>query len=405
MLRKISSAFKMAVSSIYGHFFHTLLSILGMVVGVAALVAILSLIDGMEKFAKEQINTTTSLNSIIISSHPTKNVNGIVVKKDSFAYFNYSQFKRLQQGLTRPSISYLLNSQSIEVGPPNKKVASMLYGTVDHLKPGTEIQSGRVFDSTDLKNHSSSLVVNRVFADAVVGKDSSSHLIGCEFNLNGHMAKVIGIVKSNSKNPELFLPITVFSQAELKNYPPAVVIEVENLEDIETVKVSVKAQLKKEFADYASDLEVLTNDFRLQQAERGFRLFRLIMGLIVGISVLVGGIGVMNVLLISVTQRTSEIGVRKAMGAKRKDILLQFLTESIAISSFGSCCGLLLGIFGTMGAIPIIRALTKIPFQASYTWNTIGVVAVLALLVGIIFGTYPALRASRLDPVEAMRRE
>ncbi len=396
----------MAVSSIYGHFFHTLLSILGMVIGVAALVAILSLIDGMEKFAKEQINTTTSLNSIVISSHPTKNVNGIVVKKDSFAYFNYSQFKRLQQVLTKPSISYLLNSQSIEVGPPNKKVASMLYGTVDHLKPGTEIQSGRVFDSTDLKNHSSSLVVNRVFADAVVGKDSSSYLIGRPFNLNGHVGKVIGIVTNKSKNPELFLPITVFSQAELKNYPPAVVIEVENLEDIEPIKVSlVKAQLRKEFGDHAHDLEVMTNDFRLQQAERGFQLFRVIMGLIVGISVLVGGIGVMNVLLISVTQRTSEIGVRKAMGAKRKDILLQFLTESIAISSFGSCCGLLLGIFGTMGAIPIIRALTKIPFQASYTWNTIGVVAVLALLVGIIFGTYPALRASRLDPVEAMRRE
>jgi putative ABC transport system permease protein len=149
----------------------------------------------------------------------------------------------------------------------------------------------------------------------------------------------------------------------------------------------------------------MTNGFRLQQAERGFRLFRVIMGLIVGISVVVGGIGVMNVLLISVTQRTSEIGVRKAVGAKRKDILLQFLTESITISSFGSFCGLLLGIFGTMGAIPIIRALTKIPFQASYTWNTIAVVAILALLVGIIFGTYPAVRASRLDPVEAMRRE
>jgi putative ABC transport system permease protein len=180
---------------------------------------------------------------------------------------------------------------------------------------------------------------------------------------------------------------------------------MENLADIEPAKISLQAQLKKEFGDHAADLEVVTNDVRLQQAERGFRLFRVIMGLIVGISVVVGGIGVMNVLLISVTQRTSEIGVRKAMGAKRKDILLQFLTESITISSFGSFCGLLLGIFGTMGAIPLIRALTKIPFQASYTWNTIGVVAILALLVGVIFGTYPALRASRLDPVEAMRRE
>jgi len=397
----------MAVSTIYGHFFHTLLSILGMVIGVASLVAILCLIDGMEKFAKEQINTTTSLNSIIISSHPTKNVNGIVVKKDSFAYINYWQFKRIQQSLTKPALSYLLNSQSseVELEGKGKKVASMIYGSSENLRPGTEIKSGRVFDSADLKNSSSVAVVNTVFAEAIMRKDSSTHLIGHHLNLNGHTANIIGIVQSKSKNPEIFLPIILFSEAELKNYPPAVVIEAENLGDIGSIKTSLGEQLKKEFGNHADDLEIMTNGFRLEQAERGFRLFRVIMGLIVGISVVVGGIGVMNVLLISVTQRTSEIGVRKAMGAKRKDILLQFLTESITISSVGSFCGLLLGIFGTMGAIPIIRALTKIPFQALYTWNTIVVVAILALLVGIIFGTYPAVRASRLDPVEAMRRE
>jgi len=397
----------MAVSTIYGHFFHTLLSILGMVIGVAALVAILCLIDGMEKFAMEQINTTTSLNSIVISSHPTKNVNGIVVKKDSFAYINYWQFKRIQQSLTKPAFSYLLSSQSVEVGSEgkSKKVASMLYGSSENLRSGTELKSGRVFDSADVKNKSAFAVVNAVFAEAITSKDSLKYLIGRHLNLNGHIANIIGIVQNKSKNPEVLLPVTVFSHAELKNYPPVAVIEAENLEDIASIKVSLDTQLKKEFGDHASDLEIMTNGFRLEQAERGFRLFRVIMGLIVGISVVVGGIGVMNVLLISVTQRTSEIGVRKAMGAKRKDILLQFLTESITISSFGSICGLLLGIFGTMGAIPIIRALTKIPFQASYTWNTIAVVAVLALLVGIIFGTYPAVRASRLDPVEAMRRE
>jgi putative ABC transport system permease protein len=134
-------------------------------------------------------------------------------------------------------------------------------------------------------------------------------------------------------------------------------------------------------------------------------LFRVIMGLIVGISVIVGGIGVMNVMLITVTQRTTEIGVRKALGANRKDIVLQFLAEAVSISTLGSLCGLVLGILGTMGIIPIVKAITKVPFQASFTWNTIGVVAVLAIVVGIIFGTYPAIRASKLDPVEAIRKE
>lgn len=397
----------MAVSTIYGHFFHTLLSILGMVIGVAALVAILCLIDGMEKYAKEQISTTTSLNSILISSNPMKNVNGIVVKKDSFAYINYAQFKRIRKSLTKPAFSYLLSSQSAEVSleGKSKKIATMFHGCSETFKAGTELKSGRVFDSLDFKNKSSLVVVNTIFAEAVAGKDSVSYSIGRRLNVNGRIARIVGIVGSKSEKPEIFLPITLFSKTELKTNPPAMVVEAENIEDIELMKQTLSVQLKKEFGDHASDLRIVTNGFRLEQAEKGFRLFRVIMGLIVGISVVVGGIGVMNVLLISVTQRTSEIGVRKAVGAKRKDILLQFLAESITISSFGSFCGLLLGVFGTMGTIPIIKALTKIPFQASYTWNTIGIVAILALLVGIIFGTYPAMRASRLDPVEAMRRE
>jgi putative ABC transport system permease protein len=143
----------------------------------------------------------------------------------------------------------------------------------------------------------------------------------------------------------------------------------------------------------------------VEQAAKGFKLFRIIMGLIVGISVLVGGIGVMNVLLISVTERTSEIGVRKAVGANKRDIILQFLSESITISLFGSLLGLVVGILGTMIIVPIVKSLTGVPFQAAYTLNTLVVISILAVVIGIVFGTYPAMRAARLDPVEAIRRE
>jgi putative ABC transport system permease protein len=120
---------------------------------------------------------------------------------------------------------------------------------------------------------------------------------------------------------------------------------------------------------------------------------------------LVGGIGVMNVLLISVTERTREIGVRKALGAKKRDIMRLFLSESITVSLLGSLMGLGLGILGTSIFIPIIKAITKAPFQAAYTWNTLIVIVVIALLIGVIFGTFPAIKAARLNPVDAIRHE
>ena len=112
----------------------------------------------------------------------------------------------------------------------------------------------------------------------------------------------------------------------------------------------------------------------------------------------------MNVLLISITERTSEIGIRKALGANRKDIIRLFLSESITLSVMGSVLGILLGVLITVTAIPIIQSITQAPFQAAFTLNTILIIAVISILIGIIFGTYPALKAAKLDPVVAIQR-
>ena len=126
----------------------------------------------------------------------------------------------------------------------------------------------------------------------------------------------------------------------------------------------------------------------------------------VGIATLfIGGIGVMNVLLMSITERTREIGIRKATGARRGDIVVQFLAEAVAVSCFGCFVGLALGMGTILAVSPIIRNITEAPFYAAFNWSTVAIVLVVALLIGIIFGTYPAWRASRLVPVDAIRHE
>jgi len=123
------------------------------------------------------------------------------------------------------------------------------------------------------------------------------------------------------------------------------------------------------------------------------------LGGIGGISLIVGGIGIMNIMLVSVTERTREIGIRKAIGAKRRDIMLQFLVESVAISVLGGLIGMALGYFGSQA----ISRLTAVPTVISAPW--VGIAIGFSALIGIFFGLYPAYKASRLDPIEALRHD
>ncbi|CCH53924.1 Macrolide export ATP-binding/permease protein macB [Fibrisoma limi BUZ 3] len=408
--KNVFISFSLAQQNIRARLFHTLLSVLGIVIGVAALVAILSLIDGMEKYAQEQITNTTDLKSLIVRTEAYQQTNNVWVKKDNYAYLDYNRFKQLRASFPSPTQSSLRLSQShlVQLTGHKQPVGARINGISSPYPTRTKIAYGRYVSEADVAAASRVAFVNQNFAKQMLGGQSPKALLGKTLTFADKTLTIVGVLESQQPDPkvaEVFMPITLFSAEEIDENPPFGLIEANEVTAVPGLKTHIEQWLKQQFKTRSTDFKVDTNELRVEQAAQGFLVFRVVMGLIVGISVLVGGIGVMNVLLISVTERTVEIGVRKAMGAKKRDILYQFLAESITVSLFGSFLGLVLGMLATLVFIPIIKAITKVPFQAAYTLNTFVIISVVAIVVGIVFGTYPALRAARLDPVEAMRRE
>jgi putative ABC transport system permease protein len=330
---------------------------------------------------------------------------GITIRKDSVTFLQYQDFMDLQASLSRPAKSYLYQrtARELNIEGDTIKTAGFVTGVI-----GLETDSvliGRSLTQDDIGNKTEVCILSETLAKTLSGKGKVDGLLGKKVTYLNWSFTIIGVAHLKyAQGPELFFPFSLLTESDLKKNLPQCLVEAESVEDVSLLKGEINSYLEKRFSD-KHDFKVVTNDFRLEQATRGFLLFKVIMGLIVGISVVVGGVGVMNVLLISVTQRTAEIGIRKATGANKRDIVLLFLSEAITISVFGSFIGLVFGTLFTMAAIPIVEAITEIPFYAAYTLNTFLIISILAVIVGIVFGTYPALRASRLNPVDAIRHE
>jgi len=411
---------QLGIKTLWLHRLRSGLTILGVVFGVASVIAMLAVGEGASQDAIEQIRKLGSRNIILNSIKPTADPSsGSQNSRVSVYGLLYDDDKRMLE--TIPTVRRTAPARQL------RKTARVRDLAMDLRVVGTTsawfdlVQrdriAGRVFNPRDVEEARPVCVLTEHGARRLL---AGEHTIGETVNIGGHIFEVIGIVTTESDTggiqtpdqpTDAYIPLSTcrdrFGEMIIEMSSGSrtlemvelhqIVVEVDDEQNVTATADSIEAMLKRfhKQEDYKMNVPLAL----LRQAEATKRRFNIVLGAIAGISLLVGGIGIMNIMLASVTERTREIGVRRAIGAKRRQIVGQFLVETTVLSALGGLLGIAVGV-----ALPgLITQFTGMATVVTL-WSLVLSVGI-SLAVGLIFGIYPAMRASRLDPITALRHE
>ena len=392
----------------------TLLSTLGVIIGVASLVAVLSLGDGMQAAARSQAERLTGVQTVMLTPKTTEQVDGVWVPIRNYPVFTPTDAADAQAATRAPGMSLVVSGAlTLDNPAANRRRAATVSGVLSRADQfhSLELADGRFFTDAEATRGALVIVLSHKLAQELAPDGDPGRLLGAELRADGTTLTVIGTLASyeGETASAAYVPFAtaprVLPPVDAPR-PTTLMLRATSIETVEALRDAAEDWAAQRYASRLAKLKIETQRMRLAQTEQGILIFKIFMGAIAGISLVVGGVGIMNVLLASVTERTREIGIRKALGARGRDVLLQFLAESVAISGAGSAIGVVLGITGAFGVTAIIRAQAKAPFfHAGFSWSTVMVAVLSSVVVGLVFGTYPALRASRMSPIDAIRHE
>ena len=411
----------LAFQGIWGHKMRSVLTMLGIIIGIASIITIVSTIQGTNEQIKENL---IGAGNNVVTVEPYQNG-----QKLDFSWNSVPQGIRQITEDTRQELEkisgvekvslYFSRSNSQTLFYQNTQFNGKLYGIDENFLSvyGYQVKSGRGFTQGDFDNCRKVALVDTTAATSLfggldpVGKSleiqNDVYIVTGVVAQSKEFAPVINSMKdyqlyANTSAGSVYVPSSVWPTVYQFEEPQNVAIKVENTDAMTMAgKEAADILTEKQIVNTESKLDYRSQDMleQAQQLQKMSQSTNSQLIWIASISLLVGGIGVMNIMLVSVTERTSEIGLKKAIGAKKKRILLQFLTESAVLTSLGGIIGVISGIV----LAQLISKMMQIPVSISIP--AIGVAVVFSTLIGVIFGMLPAYQAANLNPIEALRRE
>jgi putative ABC transport system permease protein len=388
-----AQSFRMAIKSIMSNKIRSALTMLGIIIGVSAVIIMVSLVQGSTSQITENLQSmgTNLINVFVMGRGSSRTVS----ETDMFAFAEKNS--DIIEGVA-PSVN-----GSVTVKAGNKNLSTSLEGTNEAYKTvrNTTVGQGRFINALDVERRQKVALIGTYIAQELY---PGMNPLGQEIKINGDVYTVIGVLeeKSNSTagsgDDKVIIPYTtakrLLRNATIRNFS----VQAKTPETVERAMTALQDFLFRKF-NSTDAYNVFNQADMLESIGEATRTMTMMLGGIAGISLVVGGIGIMNIMLVSVTERTREIGIRKAIGAKRRNILEQFLIEAIVVSCVGGIIGILLGLFFSN----LIGSVMNIPSKPSVI--TIAISFSFSVLIGVFFGFYPANKASKLDPIQALRTE
>jgi putative ABC transport system permease protein len=397
------------------------LTILGIVIGVAAVIAMLSVGQGAQDSITSAISSIGT-NLLFVSAGSGARFagggGGVTVQVRNIRTLTMLDAQAMLDPFQAPAvqaIAPILQGGNITAAANGQTTTTTIYGVTTNYFPmrDEQVAEGAVFSDQELNLHSRVVDIGPDLATTLFGR--TTNLTGQTIRINSQTFTIIGVLKSKggsalgSSDNQAIIPLTTARDRVVQrkaNFVDMIYVQATSAKSVTDASAQISNIMRQRHhvAVGAEDFSIFNQQDLANTASSIIGVLTIFLGGIAAISLLVGGIGIMNIMLVSVTERTREIGLRKAVGARNRDIMLQFLVESLFLSLLGGIMGILLGWLIAL-LIGQIASASGTSLTPAVSLNAVLLATLFSAAVGLFFGIYPARRAARLEPVEALRYE